>query len=113
MNGRGTSKLILVCLLLATVAAFARSADILPNPAIAQRLSLPRLEKAPALEDFLDMKPNAAWAGKLTKVDQFVQRTPTDGAPVSQRTEAYLGYDYLDLGNFQLGGLVAGVRLWF
>ena len=27
--------------------------------------------------------------------------------------EAYLGYDYLDIGNFQLGGLVAGVRLWF
>ena len=29
----------------------------------------------------------------MAKVDQFVQRIPSDGEPVSQRTEAYLGYD--------------------
>lgn len=27
--------------------------------------------------------------------------------------EAYVGYDYYDIGNFQVGGMVAGVRLWF
>ncbi|MGI8978922.1 MAG: hypothetical protein ACR2FY_06835 [Pirellulaceae bacterium] len=27
--------------------------------------------------------------------------------------EAYVGYDYYDVGNFQVGGMVAGVRLWF
>lgn len=27
--------------------------------------------------------------------------------------EAFVGYDYYDVGTFQLGGLVAGVRLWF
>ncbi|MFN0018457.1 MAG: hypothetical protein ACKVP0_09375 [Pirellulaceae bacterium] len=27
--------------------------------------------------------------------------------------EAYVGYDYFDIGNFQVGGMVAGVRLWF
>jgi hypothetical protein len=27
--------------------------------------------------------------------------------------EAFVGYDYYDVGNFQVGGLVAGVRLWF
>jgi hypothetical protein len=27
--------------------------------------------------------------------------------------EGYVGYDYYDVGNFQIGGLVAGVRLWF
>jgi hypothetical protein len=27
--------------------------------------------------------------------------------------EAYVGYDYYDVGNFQIGGMVAGVRLWF
>ncbi len=27
--------------------------------------------------------------------------------------EAFVGYDYYDVGNFQIGGLVAGVRLWF
>lgn len=27
--------------------------------------------------------------------------------------EAFVGYDYYDVGNFQVGGLVAGLRLWF
>lgn len=27
--------------------------------------------------------------------------------------EAFVGYDYYDVGNFQVGGMVAGVRLWF
>lgn len=27
--------------------------------------------------------------------------------------EAFVGYDYYDVGTFQAGGLVAGVRLWF
>lgn len=27
--------------------------------------------------------------------------------------EAFLGYDFLDIGQFQLHGLLAGVRLWF
>ena len=27
--------------------------------------------------------------------------------------EGYVGYDYYDVGNFQVGGMVAGVRLWF
>ena len=39
------------------------------------------------------MKPSPAWEGKLAKVDRFIQRTPSDGEPASQRTEAYLGYD--------------------
>jgi len=39
------------------------------------------------------MEVPAKWQGKLAKVDRFLQRIPSDGAPVSQRTEAYLGYD--------------------
>ena len=39
------------------------------------------------------MEPAPDWRGKLVKVDRFIQRVPSDGAPVSQRTEAYLGYD--------------------
>ena len=39
------------------------------------------------------MEPAPYWRGKLAKVDQFTQRVPSDGAPASQRTEAYLGYD--------------------
>jgi hypothetical protein len=39
------------------------------------------------------MEPAPAWQGKLAKVEGLVQRVPTDGAPISQRTEIYLGYD--------------------
>lgn len=58
-----------------------------------ERITIPRISRAPILEEFLDMKPSAAWEGKLAKVERFTQRIPSDGAPVSQHTEAYLGYD--------------------
>jgi hypothetical protein len=55
-------------------------------------LHIPHLERGPALADFLDMQPSPAFAGKMLKVDGFLQRDPKDGTPVSQKTEAYLGY---------------------
>ncbi len=39
------------------------------------------------------MKPDSEWEGKLAKVDNFRQWRPKDGAPSSQKTVAYLGYD--------------------
>ncbi|MBI1738011.1 MAG: carbohydrate binding family 9 domain-containing protein [Acidobacteria bacterium] len=51
------------------------------------------MDRAPTLEDFLDMKPGPAVEGKLAKVDDFRQTRPTDGKPSTERTEAYLGYD--------------------
>jgi hypothetical protein len=52
-----------------------------------------RLDRAPRLEEFLGMQPPADLAGQLTVVENFVQRVPEDGAPASQRTQVYLGYD--------------------
>ncbi len=54
---------------------------------------IPRLESAPTLEDFASMQPSSDVARSMTRVDGFRQNTPRDGDPVSQRTEAYLGYD--------------------
>ena len=54
---------------------------------------IPRVDKPPSLEDFLEMKPNAAWQGRLAKIENFVQREPSDGKPATQRTEGYVGYD--------------------
>ena len=54
---------------------------------------IPRLPRAPALVDFLTMEPLGEVAPHMTRVSGFVQRDPHDGAAVSQRTEAYLGYD--------------------
>jgi uncharacterized protein DUF5916 len=63
-----------------------------PEPNFGE-ITIPRVSRPPVLEDFLDMQPSPFWQGKLAKVDKFVQRTPVDGEPVSQPTEAYLGYD--------------------
>jgi hypothetical protein len=55
-------------------------------------LTIPRLEHAPALEDFLTMKPEGA-GRQMAKVTGFVQRNPHDGQAISESTEAYMGYD--------------------
>jgi hypothetical protein len=65
-----------------------------PTPALAPpALTIPRLTRAPALEDFLGMKPQGETALQMAKVTGFVQRDPHDGEKVSEETAAYLGYD--------------------
>jgi hypothetical protein len=65
-----------------------------PKPALTPpALTIPRLSRAPALEDFLGMKPEGEIAQQMAKVTGFVQRTPHDGEKASEETEAYLGYD--------------------
>lgn len=56
-------------------------------------LTIPRLSTAPALEDFLTMKPQGEAALQMAKVTGFAQRNPHDGEKVSEPTQAYLGYD--------------------
>ncbi|PYX78076.1 MAG: hypothetical protein DMG66_06220, partial [Acidobacteria bacterium] len=55
-------------------------------------VTIPRVDHAPKLEDFLEMKPgpNAPAMGKVTN---FIQKDPKDGAPAQQKTDVYLGYD--------------------
>jgi Domain of unknown function (DUF5916)/Carbohydrate family 9 binding domain-like len=60
-------------------------------------LTIPRLTRAPALEDFLSMKPVGEIALQMAKVTGFVQRNPHDGEKVSEETAAYLGYDQKNL----------------
>jgi hypothetical protein len=60
-------------------------------------LTIPRLNTAPALEDFLTMKPQGEVALQMAKVNGFAQRNPHDGEKVSEPTEAYLGYDRKNL----------------
>jgi hypothetical protein len=43
------------------------------------------------------MKPDGHVAAAMSRVTQFVQQSPHDGEPVSQPTEAYLGYDSRNL----------------
>ena len=55
-------------------------------------LTIPRLPSAPKLDDFEGMEPVTDLARKMLKIDKFTQQEPRDGEPVSQPTEAYLGY---------------------
>ena len=55
-------------------------------------LTIPRLPSAPKLDDFEGMEPVTDLARKMLKIDKFIQQEPRDGEPVSQPTEAYLGY---------------------
>ena len=69
-----------------------------PKPALAPpALTIPRLTRAPALDDFLGMKPEGEIALQMAKVTGFVQRDPHDGEKVSEETAAYLGYDQKNL----------------
>ena len=65
-----------------------RTPDITPPV-----LTIPRLPRAPSLDDFLTMRPQGDVALQMAKVTGFTQRNPHDGQAVTEPTEAYLGYD--------------------
>jgi Domain of unknown function (DUF5916)/Carbohydrate family 9 binding domain-like len=68
-----------------------------PKPEIAPpAITIPRLSRAPSLDDFLTMEPQDV-ALEMAKVTGFTQRNPHDGEAVSEPTEAYLGYDQKNL----------------
>ena len=69
-----------------------------PKPEIAPpALTIPRLSRAPVLDDFLTMEPQGDAALEMAKVTGFTQRDPHDGEAVSETTDAYLGYDQKNL----------------
>ncbi len=64
--------------------------------ASASGIKVPRIAHAPSLEEYETMSPREG-ATELQKVTDFIQSTPADGKPGSQRTDAYLGYDETNL----------------
>ncbi len=55
-------------------------------------VTIPAIDSVPSLNDFEGMKPSSELARRMAKIDHFVQRNPSNGSAVSQRTEAYVGY---------------------
>lgn len=55
-------------------------------------LSIPLISSEPQLSDFEGMSPSNALARSMTRVADFVQRTPDDGEAATHRTEVYIGY---------------------
>src|SRR5258708_7754467 len=60
-----------------------------PNEAKIPLSKIPRVHRAPKLEDFLENHPREA---ELTVTD-FRQNSPGDGTPATEPTTAYLSYD--------------------
>ncbi|HXV74752.1 MAG TPA: DUF5916 domain-containing protein [Candidatus Polarisedimenticolaceae bacterium] len=56
-------------------------------------VAVPRLDRAPTLDEFVEMRPPADLAEHLAHITGFLQRQPDDGRPASQRTDVYLGHD--------------------
>jgi hypothetical protein len=59
----------------------------------APTVTIPKLTGIPKLEDFVTMKPAPGVAQEMTKVENFIQRDPKDGAAAQEKTEVYIGYD--------------------
>jgi len=58
-----------------------------PRPEVAPpTLTIPRLQHAPSLDDFLTMQPQGEAALQMAKVTGFTQRNPHDGEPVTEPT---------------------------
>jgi Domain of unknown function (DUF5916) len=87
------ARLRVFCIVLLTCA----TAWAHPDESTASTLNIPLLSSAPALDNFLNMKPEGPAAEEMVKVTGFVQRNPHDGQAVSQPTEVYLGYDRRNL----------------
>src|SRR5713101_6053610 len=89
------SPLIRICvlgILLVFAAATRISAQVPAPPPDTAKIPLskiPRVHRAPKLEDFLENRPREAELA----VSDFRQYLPGDGAPASEPTTAYLSYD--------------------
>ena len=59
----------------------------------APALALPQIQGEPSLDHFVGMTPATDLARSMRRIDNFQQRLPVNGAPASQRTEVYVGYD--------------------
>ncbi len=74
MPGRAA---ITVCLFTLTLSAQVKEANI------------PRISSRPKLEEFLNGNSRV----DMKRIDDFRQRAPGDGTPVSRKTQAWIGYD--------------------
>jgi hypothetical protein len=60
-----------------------------PSSAQIKDVQVPKISSPPRLEQFL----GGASRGDLRRIDDFRQRQPGDGVPVSRKTSAWIGYD--------------------
>jgi hypothetical protein len=83
--------------LVALRAALFAAAVLAAGLVAAQELDIPLVAEPPVLADFVSMAPSAAVRSRYAVATDFTQRQPQNGAPSSQRTDVYLGYDSRNL----------------
>jgi hypothetical protein len=71
-----------------TVALHAQAVPPLPSVQI-KDIHVPKISSPPKIEQFL----GGASRSDMKRVDDFRQRQPGDGVPVSRKTSAWIGYD--------------------
>lgn len=59
----------------------------------AASVTIPRVERAPTVDQFVAAFTDSSFSSPLARIHDLRQRSPVDGAPVSERTDVYLGYD--------------------
>lgn len=71
----------------------ATSSAVVNVPESPRNVRIPKVSRAPRLEDFLNGRPREA----EVVISDFRQRTPGDGTPISQATTAYLSHNTANL----------------
>jgi hypothetical protein len=64
-----------------------------PLAAATQSVTIPRVDAAPRLSDVTDAERIPTTMRQMATIEGLVQRTPSDGAPVSEKTTVLVGYD--------------------
>src|SRR5437773_10403375 len=80
MGGRSA---VAVCGITLSVAAIAQTVAQIKD------VQVPKISRPPTLEEFI----NGGVRSDMKRIDDFRQRQPGDGVPVSQKTTAWIGYD--------------------
>ena len=87
----------MAAILLSCALAAQQPSPVSPDTTGGEQFQIPKIHGTLKLTDFEGMQAATPLARQLRKIDQFIQRDPHDGAPCTQRTEAYLGYNEKNL----------------
>ena len=95
-NEERREKRVLTAILLSATVLFpgALLAGAQPQPQAKPPLDIPRLSHAPKIDGVLD---NPIWEKEALKIEDFVQLTPKENGPPTEKTVAYVGYDEKNL----------------
>jgi hypothetical protein len=98
MPGFGIRYVLAVGVILCRLPCVSEGSDQQPRAAVrppsdTKLVRIPRIDRLPKLEEFLDMQAPPEWKGQLAEVTGFIQRSPDNGSPATESTEVFLGYD--------------------